>query len=256
MRTTKTSIAVFVIAATLGLFLFFRLGIFSRLGDAASRIAVMPSLRMAHWFFENVFSLAGGGLGKDSDGASLVSRDLEIASLRRENEQLREAAGFSRVIGRKVVPASAAGFFRSAGNEVLLIDQGSEAGIAAGNLVFSNGKIYVGRVVAAGKGRSEVLLPTSEMELMEVLFPAAGVRARAKGSSGGEVIIDFVPMDSAVGVGDIFEIAPGSEGGASGMFLGEVREAKDIPSSVFKSIRAIPLFYPLRPGEIFVAIGV
>lgn len=257
MAFKKKVVIVFALLAAFGLFIPFRERVFFKwVGDGAARIVVMPLFRGAKW----IFMSAGVAFKKDdeqennSDEALRLAKE-EIAALQEENERLLEAVGLSRASGKRVIPASVAGFFRSAGNEVLLIDRGNKEGIAAGDFAFAEGNLYVGRVIGAGEGRSEILLPTSESESFEVVFRKAGIRARAKGFSGGEIAVDFVPLDAPVAVGDLFEVAPIPNMASSEMFLGEAREVENAAPSIFKRIRAVPLFNPRGPGTVFVITG-
>jgi len=188
------------------------------------------------------------------ENSRLLLGSAEVEILRKENNEFRKAAGLSESLGKNVLAVSPAGFFRLFGNEILVINLGRESGIRSGDIVFTEDKVYVGRVLMAGEGTAEVLLASSPYEVFDVVFSTSGVSARAKGRAGGEFTIDFVPNEILIAPEEFVGILPKNAHWPQGLILGRVFDKGTVAGGIFKEVSAVHLFNPSQPPPIFVIL--
>lgn len=250
MKPNYFHIRLIIFTVTIGLLIFLNIqGVFLPVENFLSRAVLSPLLSLADGFFS-------GGDGKyevlRKENQKLLVEIAELETLRKENEALTRALGLVQESGRKVLPASLVGFFRFFGNEIVVINRGKESGILIGDIVLTEEKIFIGKIVASNDGRADVLLVTSPTATHDVTFPTSGIRARARGVGAGELIVDLVPESAPVEAGDVFVISPRAGDFSSWLLVGQVREVMVGASPVFKKIRAIHPFQPERDSRLFI----
>ncbi|MBI4132906.1 MAG: rod shape-determining protein MreC [Candidatus Sungbacteria bacterium] len=211
-------------------------------------------------------------------GASARLRTLEDERVRllaelahregilRENEVLRQALSLEEQGESGVIPASAVGFFREGRDEFLLLNRGARDGIGGGDVVVSRSGVLVGSVIEAGPRFSKVALLTSPTRSIDVLLAGGelrpvpqqgsgtGLRAIARGNNNRELVIDLVPQDADIKVGDLVVASPRATGGRRSLLIGEIREVRSAEHEVFKAIRAVHLFDP-REEDVVVLLA-
>lgn len=176
--------------------------------------------------------------------AEIARRDASA----RENELLREALTLRREGEVGAIPATTLGFLRQGREEYLLLDRGTADGIGIGDVVISRGRVLAGTVVEVSERSAHVILLSSASRSIDILVPAANLRAIARGNNARELIIDLVPQDATLNTGDLILASPRAAGGRSALLVGEIREVRPAEREVFKAVRAIHLFDPAEDG--------
>lgn len=257
MRNNRVIYLSFI-AVTAGLLIFFIINALLRpvhsffLQKVISPIFVSAST--AAFGVSDFFS--GGGetnrlLGEND---RLLAKAAEGEILKKENGELKKALGLGEILGREVLPVSPAGFFRFFGNEILTLSRGRESGIQAGDIVLTEDKVYVGRILVSEEGLSDVLLASSPAEVFDVVFVASGATARARGLSGGEFAIDFVPNEVDINREEFVGLVPKTASWPQGMVLGKVIDKGTGAGEIFREVSAVHLFNPFQPQSLFVAL--
>lgn len=160
---------------------------------------------------------------------SLVQEDQIL----RENEALRKELGFikiskSQLVSCTVLSENSFGFSNS-----LVIDCGSEVGVALGDAVVSQGYL-VGKVVYSGKSYSTVLLSVAEEFLADAKISQTGVTGIVKGSFGSGLVLDQVPQSALLEKGWLVVTAGINSQIPKNILVGEVGETISPSSDLFK----------------------
>lgn len=163
---------------------------------------------------------------------------------RRENEILREALAFRKEGETGVAAAKSVGFFREGRDEFLLLDRGTSDGISVGDLVIDKHRVLGGTVVGVSPRSSRVILLSSASRSTDVFIQGANLRAIARGANSRELIIDLVPQDAEVKVGDLARASSRSSAGRASLLVGEIRESRQSENDAFKTVRALHIFDP------------
>lgn len=217
-------------------------------------LGVAPSTLPLRENVAKVFSYALFGVRRiswQSDAAEYDRERIgllqEIASreeYKRENALLREALHFKNDFSVSPMPAAVIGFLREGREEYLLLNRGVIDGVRQGDVVVSQNRVFVGMIASVASRVSHVLLVTSPSRSTDVSLAGTAIRAIAKGNNDRELIIDLVPQQTELKVGDLLVASPRSTGLALPILVGEVREVKQAENEIFKFVRAIHLFDP------------
>jgi cell shape-determining protein MreC len=87
----------------------------------------------------------------------------------------------------------------------LIIDIGSEDGVAVGNKVYAVGNVIIGRVVDVLGNTSKVSLLSSPGESFSSIVGAGKISGTAFGRGGGQYEISL-PRDTVVSIGDVVSV--------------------------------------------------
>ncbi len=211
-------------------------------GGAVSVLAVVH--RASAWVSDGL----GGGKARigalERERGELLARIGLLEAVRQENETLRAALSLRDEGEAGALPAAIVGFLREGRDEYLLLDKGTQDGIGIGDIVVDRNRVLGGTVVSVGQRFARVILLSSASRSTDIVLPASDLRAIARGNNARELIIDLVPQDSEVTIGDIVLAAPRATGGRRSLVVGEIREVKKAEHEVFKSVRAVQLFDP------------
>lgn len=257
MRNNKV-VQLSISAVTVGLLVFLIVNTFLRPTRSflLQRI-VSPLFASASAVAFMVSNFFGEGAETDRllrENNRLLMRVAEGELLKKENGELKKSLGLGNALGQTVLSVSPAGFFQLFGNEILVLSRGRESGIRPGDIVFTEDKVYVGRVLAAEEGQSDVLLASSPAEIFDVVFAASGITARARGLSGGEFAVDFVPNEVDISREEFVGVVPKTAFWPQGMVLGKVVDKGAGVGEIFREVSAVHLFNPFQPQPLFVAL--
>jgi len=215
--------------------------------DVASRIT-LP--------LQRVFSGAGAGLreisGSLGDLATLRSRNgeleksvaqltvenLRLKEVEAENARLRKLLGFAQtnpsfdykggqIVGR-VVGSEPNSIIQS-----IVIDLGKANGIEPGMPVVTE-RGLVGRVTDVYNNSSRVLLITDSNSNVNTLLQNSRLRGILHGRAGQQAIMDYLPQDNKVLVGDIVVTSGESGNFPAGVPVGQVVEVEQNDVEMFQ----------------------
>lgn len=169
---------------------------------------------------------------ENSELQALVERltveNLELAEVRAENEKLRAFFAFAQVNptynfrGGQII-ARAIGVKASPYADTLQIDLGAEHGIRLGMPVVTD-RGLVGRIAEVFSNSSTVLLLSDPNSSINVMTQSSRAPGTLNGRAGQDPVMDFIPPDMKVAVGEIV-ITSGLGGNfPKGLVVGQITE--------------------------------
>lgn len=157
--------------------------------------------------------------------AELSNQLIELENLRKENKSLKselelrpEVSDFKRVVS-KVISLSS-----PTHRQVVLINQGTNSGIAEGDAVVASGSL-VGKVIEALPNTASVLLITSSDSLIQARLTATGEKGLVSGQLAGIFLTDL-PNNSKVEKGMLVESSGLGGSIPAGILIGETTDQK------------------------------
>ena len=200
---------------------------------------------------------------------TLVSENFRLSEVERENQALRELLDFAvtqpslEMRGAQIV-ARVLGQDSINFQNFILLDLGSEQGIEEGMPVVTNLGL-VGRITEVNPTTSKVLLITDPNSGVNAILSNSRVNGVIKGVPGGTLIMDYIPQDVVISVGeDILTSGLTSEIGGGrfpkGIPIGQVvqiiqsdeevsQQAIVIPAVDFAKLDLVLVITNYKPGE-------
>ncbi len=190
------------------------------------------------------------------------SLTLEVEKLRETNQALKKLLSFKEESGFSIKGARVLLYFRELGGEVLVIDQGRDAGVKKGDLVIDENRLLVGVVSEAGGNISKISIASNIGTAYEVLVLPLGVSSLARGIGARAISLDLIPGDVPLRRGDLVVLLGiGNEARGErvaennsrfSLLLGEVISNEFSPGAVFKEAKAMLLSKPEKLEEVFI----
>jgi rod shape-determining protein MreC len=139
--------------------------------------------------------------------SSLQAELFRLSEVERENNELRKFFHFAQerpglelrgaqIVGR-VIGQESTNFL-----EFLLLDLGQVHGIEVGMPVVTDQGL-VGRISQVGNNTSKVLLITDVNSAVNASLQSSGLPGIIRGTSGGDLIMDFIPQGPTFSVGEV-----------------------------------------------------
>jgi rod shape-determining protein MreC len=204
-------------------------GIASDVSSIASTIADIDRLRQ-----ENA------ELRTDNDRLQAESRSA--AELRRENEQLTALLQLGNGLEYQTVAASVIARESSEARRAITIDQGSDDGIAPGQVVIGAGGALVGRVADVGPDFAHVVLISDSTSTVIGQLLSTTATGKVVGQLGGALVMSDVNAAAQVTIGDeVFTAGIELEGGIrspypKGLLIGAVVDVARDPNEVVQTV--------------------
>ena len=213
-RTGPSPLARLLIFSTLALALIVadaRLKYLDTLRQVASviiyplqRIAGAPAsiFQRASDFFVTNTSLRADNARLSQDNLTHAAQLQQLSALTAENEHLRKLVGTRARLSARTTLAEILYAARDPFSRKIVIDQGSQHDVLAGQPVI-DGSGVVGQVTRAYPWLAEVTLITDKGHLVPVLNPRNGLRAVLAGTGNdGALELKFVPLNADFAEGD------------------------------------------------------
>lgn len=165
--------------------------------------------------------------------AQMQDNNRELDSLRKENEELREALNLKErfsdytIIGANVIAKDPGNWF-----DVFKVDAGTKDGIKINHPVVSNATGLVGRVLEVQLTSSKILSIIDEDSVIDGWIEKdGGGSVRVLGDlslkDSGLCKMDYIPLDVDVSVGDVIETSGLGGLYPKGIVIGTVIEIKN-----------------------------
>ncbi|MCS7023291.1 MAG: rod shape-determining protein MreC [Bryobacteraceae bacterium] len=166
-------------------------------------------------------------------------------------ERARALAAFqeripSRTIGARIIANST-----GANSKVVYIDRGSVSGVRPGMGVITPDGI-VGKIIAVYPTASQVMLITDPSFAAGVISEKARVHGTLKGQGHGTLIMDYVPTELRVEVGEKIFTSGDDRIFPKGLPVGEVKLVR--PGRAFKEIYVAPSGFSQSLEEVLVVV--
>lgn len=258
MPSRQYVLKIFSVVVTIGLLVFLSAGSFTASLRASALGWSSGILKAVGATATHLTGWLGGSSGKriaelESGRVELLAALAERENLVQENETLGAALGLKQDGVLNPVPVPVIGFVRDGRDEYLLLGRGTQDGIAAGDVVVSREKVFVGTIADASSRVAHVALITSPSRSTDIEIASRNIHAVARGNNDRELIVDLVPQQSDVRTGDLVVASPRATGLAKPLLVGEVREVKQAANEVFQSVSAFHLFNPADDEVIVLA---
>jgi rod shape-determining protein MreC len=170
----------------------------------------------------------------EGEVALLNTQLLEAQAMQSENGRLRALLGLPRYTTFNCVSAEVVTRSMDFWFDTLVLNRGSESGIAVQNLVV-NGDGLVGEVAEAGRGYAKVRLLTSPDFALSAVSNVSGVGGVVKGGGTVGLSFEYVPAESPLKLQEkLFTagLAMQADGGRRprGILLGHIESIKKAPN--------------------------
>ncbi len=188
-----------------------------------------------------------------ADNRRLQGELTAMEELRLANQRLRRLLDFVEEmelegVAAEVIAEDASSWFRT-----VVIDKGSEDGIAEGMpVVVPEG--VVGRVIRVAAGESRVLLITDASSAAAALVQRTRTRGVCRGE-GDSLNLDFALRQADIQVGD--KVISSGMGGVfpKGLAIGEVTDVERGDFGLFQNVKVRPVADFSRLEEVLVLLG-
>jgi rod shape-determining protein MreC len=194
-------------------------------------------------FFETISEIKS--LKKELDqeklkNKTLMSENLALSELKKENETLREALGiglkkdfkliFSQVIAKDV------------SSDSIRIDKGFKDGVKNGLPVITQQKILIGKISQVSENFSDVMLISNKESSFDAKILDTETYGIIKGKGNFELDFDLVPKEKEMRKGDF--LVTSALGGVfpPGLLIGEIKEVKNSDVELFQKAEIKPAF--------------
>lgn len=221
-----------------------RLGVFSN----TLNVVFAPISRTLHSFGSSIareFGVVGSARDLAEDNAQLRKENADLrAALATASAGASELAaikrelGIRQVAGKRLVPADVTSTQPDSYRAFITINRGSTDGLAVGMAVVSNGTL-VGTINQVSSVSSKVLLVTDPSFKVngQVVARDNGASGTVRGSIGGGLLMEKVPQDQTIAVGDTV-ITSGLGGDIiKGYSIGTIQSITKADNGVFQSAR-------------------
>jgi rod shape-determining protein MreC len=173
----------------------------------------------------------------------LARAQTELTALREQSVAGEQIEALQTAVGASVqefLPASVVLRDPAPGRDTLLINRGSDDGVALGQPVLGAGATLVGTVVEVAPSRARVRLLSDRDAAVAALVQSSRTPGSLVGDGEG-LHLDFVSVDAPVAVGDI--VVSSSLGGLlpTGLPIGRVTLVRALDQELFGTIEVAPL---------------
>lgn len=166
---------------------------------------------------------------------------LKLEQLKQENDNLRTLLDLRKTIKTKSIPAEIAYNTRDVFSHRVVIDRGSQDGVAPGHPVI-NAQGVVGQVVRVSPVTAEVSLVTDPGLAVPVNLPRTGIRSLAHGAGDGQQVdLRYLNINAEIEVGDIL-VTSGLDGlYPPGLPVARVAQIERAGSGQFPRVHCTPM---------------
>jgi rod shape-determining protein MreC len=173
----------------------------------------------------------------------LAAENARLEEIRRENESLTALLQLRAGLDFKTVATSVIGRESSEFRRLVVLDKGTDDGIAVGDVVVAAGGSLAGRVVEVGPASAKVVLLTDSESTVIGQLTANAATGEVVGQLGGVLIMRQVDAGETLSIGDEVVTAGIELGGGvrspypKGLLIGQVvdvkRDANDVVQTAF-----------------------
>lgn len=245
MRTKAQRRIMIIAGAGAGLVL---LGTLGRLGSGGGAIGVVlsPITRGLHNIGTSIsaeLGVVGSARNLSSDNAKLSKENADLrAALAKasagaaELDAIKKELGLRQLAGKRLVPADVVSTQPDSYRALITINRGKDDGLTIGMVVVVDGTL-VGKISSTDRLTSKVLVVSDPTFTVAGQVLAAGDTATGtvRGSIGGGLIMEKIPQDQKISVGDTV-ITSGLGGDIiKGYSLGTIQSISRADNGVFQS---------------------
>lgn len=239
----------FLVGATLGaaLLVFFNVTVLGRVRPAyAPAVTARASLFNAAGSFHEFIGYLRQWRKLSAENKDLQTqlnqnlvRSAQLESLQRENDTLRRAGGLSNKLNKSVMPAGLFGISLTPEGYSALVNKGSEANVATGDIVLTLEGYLVGRVQYVFAKTSRITLVSDPTFRTTVRVLAGETSGIAKGALKDGLVLELVVQTDQVSEGDVL-VSTGDDDLPAGLVVGTITNVKSNETEIFKQVKITP----------------
>lgn len=181
----------------------------------------------------------------------LSTRLAQLETTSQENEALRKMLALPIRYAKPPVEAHIFAQSLVEPESVILLNQGSQAGVSDGQVVITPQGALVGVVEATGVHTSRVRPVYDFTFSVTAKVRGGNTIGIAKGAGPAGLNFDLIVQTDAIAVGDTISTS-GDDLFPAGLTVGTVIEVKDSATNVFRKVRIEPALGGLHFGQVFV----
>lgn len=187
-----------------------------------------------------------------SENDKLLVRIAELKNVSKENDSLRKALDLGLNKEFKLDYAYIIG--KSTAGDKIMIDRGSEDGIAENMAVMTEEKIAVGKISEVYKNFSKVSLISDKKSYFDAVIQDKDVSGMVKGEGNLKISFDLIPRDKELSRDDL--AVTSSLGGIfpGGLLVGRVSNIKKNDVDPFQQVELTPFFDISKASSVFIII--
>lgn len=243
----KTSQRRIIIIAVIG-FVVVILGSLGRLGSTGGVLGliVSPITRGLHNLGTRIsgeFGVVGSARNLSSDNAKLRKENADLRAAlasasagAAELAAIKKELGLRQLAGKRLVPADVVSTQPDSYRAYITINRGKADGLAEGMVVVVDGTL-VGKISEVDEQTAKVLVATDPTFKVagQVLTASNSATGTVRGSIGGGLVMEKIPQDQKISVGDTV-ITSGLGGDiVKGYSLGTIQSVTRADNGVFQS---------------------
>jgi rod shape-determining protein MreC len=234
-----------VIGAVVLLFLFSLNGISGEVRNFM--VSVSSPLQAGVWKTGDSIAtfFAGGNLKKEhellrQENFALLQQVVSLQDLQKENEELRTILHFNLQEEFSLVRGEIIG--KDLGKDTITVRTGKHSRIKEGMPVITVGKVAVGKIVEVFAESAKIQLLSAKGKKLDVKVAESGVAGVVKGEGGQRMVLDLVPQEDELHVGDIVVTSALGNVFPENILIGQVGEVIRTGSDPFQKAALEPFF--------------
>ena len=207
-------------------------------------------------FFETILEIKNLKQKTDDleiENQRLLSEIARLKELSKENEELREAMQVGLQKEYSLYFAAIIG--KDTSQEFIVIDKGSNNGVAENMAVITSQKVLIGRVAEVYDNFSRVQLISNTKSSFDVKVQDKDITGLLKGEGNQRVLLDLVPTDKEISEGDI--VITSELGGIfpAGILIGKVSSVRKSDTKPFQQANLNTFFKLKESDKVFIIVS-
>jgi len=264
MKLTNDKILVLIVVILIALSLILPKRFFLNPIKGVVMIAVSPVQRVVYKASSSVYDFFSimtkiSQLAKEnnelkSERDKLLADKTSLLEAEKENETLRDQLNFQKKSPFQLVPGEIIAKDASNIQNSFTINVGSSSNIREDMPVISSGML-VGKISEVHYNSSKVLLITNPNSVVNAMLQDSRAYGLVKGELGYGLIMDSIPQETKINVGDL--VITSGLGGTfpKGLLLGEVSEIISKQGEIFQSAELKPTLDFSQLELVFIITG-
>lgn len=194
-------------------------------------------------FFEIISEMQN--FQKENEGLKLkikelLSENIQIAELKKENEVLREAFEIGLKEEFKLEIAKTSGKYIS--QDTVLINKGSRDGLTENLPVITQQRVLVGKIVQVYSNFSEVALISKKENTLDVKIQDKDLEGVIRGKGNLKLFLELVPKEKEIESGNLIVTTSLSKTFPEGLLVGQITEVIRSDIEPFQTAEAKTIF--------------
>lgn len=185
-----------------------------------------------------------------SENQKLLSQNIELEKLKKENEFLRTALGLGLEKEFELVLVQV--IAKDIGKDYLIINKGFQHGMEFGFPVITENKVLIGKIIETYENFSKIELLSAENSSFDIEIFKKEIYSLAKGNGNFKIILDLIPKEQSIEIGD--KVITSALGGnfPKGLLVGEVQSIEKSDITAFQQAQVKPDFEIRDLKDVFV----